>query len=57
MAAVILSLRVRLPWWWRLYLWVLIFFEYSVGSVDPDVAAEFVRRHVRVGVFEKQAGE
>lgn len=47
MPEITLHLRVRYPWWWRLYLWALIVFEYTVGGVDSDVAAEFLARHMR----------
>lgn len=44
---IVVTLGVSLPWWWRLYFEALKFYEYTIGGVDPERAAEFVVRHVR----------
>jgi hypothetical protein len=48
MAQHILKLQIRLPWWWRFYLWALMFHEYTIGGVDLEVAGNFVARHARL---------
>ena len=57
MANITLHLRVRFPWWWRFYVWALIFFEYTVGGVDTEVAAKFLARHMRCEAVPKDESE
>lgn len=43
------KLSIKLPWWWRLYFWALIFFsDMGILKIDTKVAADFVARHTKV---------
>lgn len=51
MAQTISQIRVslRLPWWWRLYLYTLKFCDdCGVLVVAPDVAAAIIARNIQV---------
>ena len=48
MANIRVSIRVKLPWWWRLYMAAAMFFEATIGGIDPKIAGEFISKHVRV---------
>jgi hypothetical protein len=44
-----LTIRVVLPWWWRLYLGAVLF-SHSCGVIDadPSVVARFLARHIKL---------
>ncbi|MTH96646.1 hypothetical protein [Roseibium sp. RKSG952] len=45
MSEVTYQLVFKLPWWWRFYFWAIVFFEWTVGGVDPEKVADFVVKH------------
>lgn len=55
MARTTLTLSIKLPWWWRLYVGSLALME-ALGMLraDPAIAAEFVVRHMVVKVNGKR---
>lgn len=48
MAQSTMSITIKLPWWWRLYLGSLVLMH-ALGMLrpDPDVAAAFIVRHIK----------
>lgn len=45
----IVTLKVRLPWWRSLYFGALKFaHDCGVLEVDPDIAAAFIIKHARL---------
>jgi len=48
-----IRLSVSLPWWWRIYMHAVIFYEYTIGGVNVDRASEFVARHARFYAIDK----
>lgn len=47
------TLCVRLPWWWRPYLWALAAFHNSgLVVVNPEAVGAFAARHIRVTTQE-----
>ncbi|WP_180966873.1 hypothetical protein [Cohaesibacter celericrescens] len=40
-------LKVRLPWWWRLYLAAAMFCQYTVGGIDLAKVAGFITAHTK----------
>jgi hypothetical protein len=45
------SLSLRFPWWWRLYLHAVVVADFiGVIEADYDVAVAFVMRHVKIGI-------
>lgn len=47
MAQTLITLGVSLPWWWRFYVWALYLQEYTIGGVNPEIAADFIVRRSR----------
>lgn len=47
MSEVRVILHVKYPWWWRVYMAAAIFFECTIGGLDPERAADFLVRHTK----------
>ncbi|WP_162916922.1 hypothetical protein [Cohaesibacter haloalkalitolerans] len=56
MANVRVALKIKYPWWWRLYMAGAMFFEATIGGIDPDVAANFIARHTKFELEEIKGG-
>lgn len=43
------TIRVRLPWWWRLYVYAVKFsHDCGVIEADPEVVGNFISRHTKI---------
>lgn len=46
-----ITVRIVLPWWMPVYVWLLVAFVRSgLVPARPDIAAEFVVRHSRLEI-------
>lgn len=50
---VTLTVKVRFPWWWRIYLWGLLFYDWCGFEVHPEVAGKFITDHTRFTIETK----
>nr|WP_319516735.1 hypothetical protein [uncultured Cohaesibacter sp.] len=56
MAEMRLKLKVKFPWWWRLYMAGAVFFESTIGGIDSEIAAAFICKHTKFEAEEIMGG-
>ena len=56
MAEMRLKLKVKFPWWWRLYLAGVFFWECTIGGIDGEKTAAFICKHTKFELEEIKGG-
>nr|WP_320144854.1 hypothetical protein [uncultured Cohaesibacter sp.] len=56
MADVRVALKIKYPWWWRLYMAGAVFFESTIGGIDGERAAAFLCKHTKFELEEIKGG-